>query len=179
MRVGQAGTPPPWGPCRGGNKEETEKMGVTVTSVHRRAPPSLLFLHLPLHPVGGLGPSSSCWPPPAPTLVPPKGPGQGHGGRGRTLGWSPWVLGSSPSVFLAEPGCRWWGMGGGRPGAASCVIRRHSPRAGGEARRVRPQPPPAPQTGRPGASHGSSEPRKLRRDSRCLGRRAETRYITL
>lgn len=30
MRVGQAGTPHPWGPCsRGWNKEETEKTGVT------------------------------------------------------------------------------------------------------------------------------------------------------
>lgn len=33
----------------------------------------------------------------------PAGLGQGSGDRGRTLGWSPWVLGSSPSEFLAEP----------------------------------------------------------------------------
>lgn len=68
---------------------------------------------------------SSCWPVSSLLLGAPVGSRAGPWWPGQ--GWSPWVLGSSQSVFLAEPGCRWWGMGGGRLGAASCVIRRHSP----------------------------------------------------
>lgn len=61
---------------------------------------------------------------PASTLAPLYGPEQGPDGQSRMLGCSPRVLGSSPSEFLAEPGCRWWGTGLGWPGAASCAIRR-------------------------------------------------------
>lgn len=94
-----------------------------------------------------LVPSPACWPLSSPDLgASAPRPGQGSDDWGRTLGWSPRVLGSSPSEFLAELGCRWWGMGLGRPGAASCVMRQHSTsrqevgRAGAQVSRGRAQP---------------------------------------
>lgn len=99
-------------------------------------------------------------PSPVPTLAPLQGLRQGPDGRGRTLGGSPRVLGSSPSEFLAEPGCRWWGMGLGGPGGSQlcnqAALRVASPRQGvgrveaGEQREGR-APPASSAPLRPGA----------------------------
>lgn len=66
--------------------------------------------------MGQVVPSLSSGPCPASTLAPLQGPGKGPNGQGRTLGRSPPVLGRNYSEFLAQPSCRWWGMGHGSQG---------------------------------------------------------------
>lgn len=104
--------------------------------------------------------SPLCWPLSSFHLGASSGPGKDPDGQGRTLGWRPRVLGCSPSEFLAEPVCRWWGAGPVAGGSQLCnqAGSHHSqPKGGGAQGGAEGGPahlPPAPLAAQPRVSRG-------------------------
>lgn len=84
MGVGRAGTPHPWGSQRWKQGRDRED-GVTCDPSSREGAPSLLFLHLPLHPAGRE----------AFFLLAPLSPNLGASVGSRA---GPWWLGQNPGL---------------------------------------------------------------------------------